>query len=50
MALFSPLIPGEWMQDSIAMQGASMVWPVVFNFLTSNGWSDPSQFSPSQFG
>ena len=41
-----PVIPGEWMKDSVAMKGASVVWPTVFKIMTDNGWIDPSQFAP----
>ena len=45
VSIFSPVIPGEWMEDSVAMQGAAVVWPTVFNFMTENGWIDPSWFT-----
>ena len=44
MSIFS-IIPGEWMEDSVAMQGAAVVWPTVFNFMTENGGIDPSWFT-----
>jgi membrane protein required for colicin V production len=42
----SPFIPGDWMEDSVAMKGASVAWPSVFNVMTENGWIDPSRFTP----
>ena len=45
MSIFSPVIPGDWMKDSVAMKGASTVWPTVFKIMTDNGWIDPSQFT-----
>jgi len=45
VSLFPP-IPSEWMEDSVAMKGASVVWPTVFKVLTDNGWLDQSRFTP----
>jgi len=41
-----PIIPGAWMEDSIAMQGASTVWPTVFQVLINSGMIDPSWLTP----
>jgi len=46
MSIFSPILPSEWMQDSVAMKKASVVWPVVFKIVTDNGWIDPNQLKP----
>lgn len=40
VSIFSPVVPGAWMKESIAMQGAAVVWPSVFKFLTDRGWID----------
>ncbi len=40
VSIFSPVVPGAWMRESIAMQGAAVVWPPVFKFLTDRGWID----------
>ena len=45
MSIFSPLIPDEWMNDSLAMEAASWVWPSVFNFMAENGWIDPNRLT-----
>ena len=46
VSTFPGLIPGEWMEDSIAMKGASVAWPPVFKIMTDNGWIDPSRLTP----
>ena len=46
MTIFSPILPNEWMQESVAMKGAAVVWPAVFKIITDNGWIDPSQLKP----
>ena len=46
MTIFSPILPNEWMQNSIAIKGASAVWPTVFKIITDNGWIDPNQLKP----
>lgn len=50
MSIFSSFIPGEWMKDSVAMKGASAVWPTVFKVMTDNGLIDPSQLTPAGGG
>ena len=45
-SIFSTYIPSDWMKNSLAMKGASVVWPVVFKVMTDNGWIDPSQLTP----
>ena len=45
-----PIIPSEWMKDSVAMKGASVVWPAVFNIITEKGWIDPNQLTPQGTG
>ena len=40
-----PVIPSEWMKDSVAMKGASVAWPPVYKIMTENGWIDPDQFA-----
>ncbi|MDR1873797.1 MAG: CvpA family protein [Synergistaceae bacterium] len=53
-SIFSPILPGAWMKDSIAMRGAAVVWPPVLKILIDNGWIDLSQvsgpLSPSEAG
>ena len=46
VSVFSPLLPGAWMQESVAMKGAAVVWPPVLKFLTANGWLDVSHLTP----
>jgi len=41
-----PIIPGDWMEDSLAMQGAAFVWPTVFQALINSGLIDPSRLAP----
>jgi uncharacterized membrane protein required for colicin V production len=50
MSIFSPILLGEWVKDSVAMKGASVVWPTVFNIITDKGWIDPSQLTPQGTG
>ena len=50
MTIFSPAIPGDWMEDSMAMKGASAVWPTVYKIMTDNGWIDPSRLTPAGGG
>ena len=50
MSIFSPILPSEWMKNSVAMKGASVVWPVVLNVMKNNGWIDQSQFTPDRIG
>ena len=45
VSLFPRIIPGEWMEDSVAMKGASVVWPAVYKVMTENGWIDQSQLT-----
>jgi len=44
-SIFSPVIPSDWMEDSLAMQGASAVWPAVLQFMTGNGWINPDRLT-----
>jgi len=46
VSIFSPAIPADWMEDSIAMQAASTVWPAVLQIMTDNDWLDAAQFTP----
>ena len=43
VSILSPVIPSEWMENSVAMKWASMVWPTVLRIMTDNGWIDTSQ-------
>jgi len=45
VAMF-PVIPGDWMEDSMVMQGASAVWPSVLEVLINSGLIDPSRLAP----
>lgn len=45
VSIFSPVVPGSWMKESIAMQGAAVVWPTVLQFLTDRGWIDLSRLT-----
>jgi len=44
MSIISPAVPSDWMEDSMAMQGASAVWPTILQIMTDSGWIDPSRF------
>ena len=37
---FDSFIPTEWMKDSYTMSGASHIWPLVRDFMQSNGIID----------
>ena len=41
-----PIIPGEWMKDSVAMKGISTVWPTVHKVMTDNGWIESNRITP----
>jgi len=41
-----PVIPSDWMEESLAMQGAAAVWPSVYQALTSSGLIDLSRLTP----
>lgn len=47
VSIFSPVIPSEWMKESVTMQGTSVVWPTVFKFLTDRGWISPDSLKPA---
>ena len=47
MSIFSPVVPGEWMQESVTMRGAAVVWPTVLKFLTDRGWINADQLKPA---
>jgi uncharacterized membrane protein required for colicin V production len=38
VTLFSPVVPSQWMKESVAMRTVSFVWPPVFEILTEKGW------------
>ncbi|GHS97729.1 hypothetical protein AGMMS50276_18270 [Synergistales bacterium] len=38
-----PVIPSDWMKDSIAMKGAAVAWPPVLRVLSEKGWVDLEQ-------
>jgi len=44
-SIFSPVVPGDWMEDSLAMRGAAAVWPTVLRIMTDNGWIEPSRIA-----
>ena len=46
MSIFSPMLLGKWMKDSVVMKGASEVWPTVFKIITDKGWINPNQPAP----
>ena len=50
MSIFSPVLPSEWMKNSVAMKGASVVWPSVSRIMTDKGWLDPSKLTPQDIG
>ena len=47
VSIFSPVVPSEWMKESVAMKGAAVVWPAVFKVLTDNGWIDLDHLTPA---
>lgn len=47
VSIFSPIVPSAWMQESLAMRGAAVVWPPVFKFLTDKGWINLEHLSPA---
>ena len=47
MSIFSPIVPNAWVKESLAMQGASVVWPPVLKFLVGNGWINLDEIAPS---
>jgi len=49
VSIFSPVLPSEWMEDSVAMKGASAAWPTVYKVMTDNGWLDPSRLTPGAY-
>jgi hypothetical protein len=50
MSIFSPILLSECTKDSVAMKGASMVWPPIFKIMTDKGWIDPNQLTPYAIG
>jgi uncharacterized membrane protein required for colicin V production len=50
MTIFSPVLPNEWMKNSVAMKGAAVVWPPVYKVMTDNGWLDPGRLTPDITG
>jgi uncharacterized membrane protein required for colicin V production len=49
VSVFSSLIPGEWMRESIAMRGAAVAWPAVSRLLAERGWINPGPLAPEAF-
>lgn len=49
VSIFSPIVPSEWMRESLAMKGASVVWPPVFEFLVKKGWINLEHLSYPSF-
>ena len=47
---YSPILLSKWTKDSVAMKGASVVWPTVFKIITDKGWIDPNQLTPHGIG
>ena len=45
MSIFSPILLSEWEKDSMALKGASKVWPSAFKIITDKGWINPSQLN-----
>ncbi|MDR1731940.1 MAG: CvpA family protein [Synergistaceae bacterium] len=39
-SIFSPVLPTDWMKESVAMKGASVVWPTVLKIMNDRGWLD----------
>jgi len=50
MSVFSPALLSEWTEDSVAMKGASAVWPAVHEFIIDNGWINQNQPIPYETG
>ncbi|MDR1376598.1 MAG: CvpA family protein [Synergistaceae bacterium] len=46
ISIFSPLVRGDWMQESLVMSNLSVVWPGVLKMLTDNGWIDVTNLTP----
>ena len=38
VSIFPAVVPGGWMQESVAMKGAAAVWPPVLRFLEGREW------------
>ena len=45
VSIFSPVVPGDWMEDSLAMQGASAVWPAILQIMTDYGLIDAARLT-----
>ena len=48
VSIFSPILPSDWMKESYAMRGASVVWPPVIAFLSDCGWVDLDRLAPAK--
>ena len=47
VSIFSPVAKSEWMKESLVMRQVAVVWPVVFETITKNGWIDVSHLMPA---
>jgi uncharacterized membrane protein required for colicin V production len=45
-----PVIPSDWMKDSVAMKGAAVAWPPVLRLLSEKGWVDLEQMQKENAG
>ncbi|MCL2010943.1 MAG: CvpA family protein [Synergistaceae bacterium] len=42
VSIFSPVVPSDWMKNSVAMKGVSAAWPSILRVMTDNGWIVPN--------
>jgi uncharacterized membrane protein required for colicin V production len=46
VTIFSSIIPGEWMRESVAMRITAAAWPAVSDTLTKTGLLRPDSLAP----
>jgi uncharacterized membrane protein required for colicin V production len=45
ISVFSPMLQSDWMEESLVMKQAAVVWPFVLEFMTAHGWLDFSHLT-----
>ena len=47
LTIFSPAFNSDWMEESVVMKQAAVVWPVFLRVMTDNGWIDVTHLTPA---